>query len=206
MNAMNDITDSADCDGDRDDDLHALLRKVDASVERALAADIDIEGRLAQLKAIGRPHITDNELAATLAVWSAELLADANRGTTSKIQAVDDPPFFRAAVGRERAGMEPWPEMQVTLAETQPQGVSVTVALPSLASARTRVTATVMVGSWNSRCELHRVSPAVDGTDDEAYDEVDGSVAEISGTVLLPQTVRLQSLSGVGITLRVETT
>lgn len=193
---MNDIADRND--ETRHDDLDALLRSVDASVENALAEDMDIEERLSRLKSAAAdvPEPGDRELAEVLATWSAELLAEASRGPGTTIRAVDDPAFFSRAVGRERAGLEPWPEMQVALGDTQLQTISVAVSLPELASRNTRVTATITIGSWSGRLELR---PASALNDDVEYPAV-----EISGSIAVPETIRLASLSGVAIELNVE--
>jgi hypothetical protein len=171
-------------------DLDMLLRRVDASVELALAEDADVGQGLSQVKAAGTASTSktcDGEFAEVLAAWVVELLVDASRGPGTVIRAVDDPAFFCSAVGRVRVGLEPWPEIQVTLSDTQPQQVSVAVCLPGLASPDARVTATIVVASWSDRVELRPIG----SMDDDAGD----SVVEIGGTVTLPEMIRLSAVS-----------
>lgn len=180
----------------RPDDLDALLRIVDAHANTTLAEELDVEERLARLKsAAANPQSpSDRQLAEVLARWSTELLSDANRGHGTIIRPVDDPAFFSAAVGRERTGLEPWPEMEVILNNTVPQTISVTLNLPGLASQTTRVTAVITVASWSRRLEL---LPIVLGNSDA------DDLVETSGSISLPDGVSLGSLSGVSIELNV---
>lgn len=175
------------------DDLDALLRRVDATAERALAQDLDVEERLAWLKSA--EAASDRELAEVMTRWSVELLADASRGAGTLIRPVDDTAFFAAAVGRERAGLEPWPEMEVRLTDATPQAIAMALSLPGLAQGA-RVTATIRVASWADRTEL---LPPASGSRDANDTET-----EVSGTIVLPETVTLESLSGMVIELRVE--
>lgn len=176
-----------------DDELDPLLRKVDASALRALSEDLDVEERLARLKS--SPTVSDHELAEVMARWTAELITDATRGNAALLRPVDDPAFFAAAVGRARTGLEPWPEMQVALGEATPQAIAVAISLPGLA-AGVRVVASIRLGSWAGVTEL--VPP------DAAGQHADAPETEVSGTIIVPDELSLESLSGVEIELTVK--
>jgi hypothetical protein len=191
---MHNMDSNADHDKEmRPDDLDALLREVDASAVMALAEDLNVEERLARIKS---PKAASNrDLEEAVARWSAELLVDASRGDGALIRPVDDPVFFAAVVGRPRAGLEPWPEMQVGLSYDTPQAVTVALSLPALAHGA-NVTATIKIGTWVGRAVL---LPPASGSRDANDAEM-----EISGTIVPPSAMRVGSLAGVLIELTVE--
>ena len=137
-----------------DSEVAALLRAADESAVKALRGTLDIEGRLAAVLARAGAEreavatVFGADVSAVLASWSVDLTHTAVRSVgpgRRVVRAVTDPEFFRAVMGRQRSGLEPWPDLCLEFAADTLSLVAV-LSLPSSPVRGVRVAVMAHVG------------------------------------------------------------
>lgn len=171
-----------------DSKVAALLRAADESAVKALRGTLDIEGRLAEVlaRAVAEREavatVFGADVSAVLASWSVELTHTAVRSTGPEhriVRAVTDPEFFRAVMGRQRSGLEPWPDLCLEVAADTLSLVAV-LSLPSSPTRGVRVAVMAQVGGRTAD------EGFIMAADVESADRDDSWPVDLSATFRLP--------------------
>ncbi|MGJ5831117.1 hypothetical protein [Streptomyces ossamyceticus] len=170
-----------------DSQVAALLRAADESAVEALRATLDIEGRLATVLARADAErasvatVFGVDVSAVLASWSVDLTRTAVRGVGPGqriVRAVTDPEFFQAVMGRQRSGLEPWPDLCLEFAEDAFSLVAV-LSLPSSPARGVRVAVMTQLGGRTAG------ETFVVAADTESVDRDDSWPVDLSATLRL---------------------
>ncbi|MFF7259164.1 hypothetical protein ACFZCL_02560 [Streptomyces sp. NPDC008159] len=170
-----------------DSQVAALLRAADESAVEALRGTLDIEGRLATVLAradverASAATVFGEDVRAVLASWSVDLTHTAVRSAgpgRRVVRAVTDPEFFQAVMGRQRSGLEPWPDLCLEFAEDSLSLVAV-LSLPSPPTRGVRVVVSARAGGRTAGEQF------VVAADTESVDRDDSWPVDLSATLRL---------------------
>lgn len=135
------------------DEAETVLRATDEAAIEALRAGLDVEGRLAEVLAKVE---FDTNARDVLALWTMELAPAMVRsaGTPSRIvRSVASAEFFAAATGRQRVGLDPWPDVAL-LVDQKLAELRIVLSLPERPPAGVGLVAVAHRGTWTAECAL----------------------------------------------------
>ncbi|MEU7996490.1 hypothetical protein AB0B83_14295 [Micromonospora sp. NPDC049060] len=149
------------------DEAEAAVRAADDAAIEALRARLDVEGRLTEV--LARAEAERAFAAGTrevLASWTLALSPATVRsaGTRRRIvRNVENAEFFTAAVGRRRAGLDPWPDVALVIDQDRAE-LRVVLSLPDRPPAGTGLVVVAHHGSWRAEGALAPAGePPADG-------------------------------------------
>ncbi|MET7422685.1 hypothetical protein [Dactylosporangium sp. NPDC005555] len=142
--------------------VEELYRRADDELRARLGRRDDLDEMLRRVK--NSERFTDAELHDVIASWQAQLGAAVRAGDAATwITPVDDRAVFKALVGRDREGLEAWPELHAGLHDST---WTVSLWLPSFAGSAVRAVAFLADGTASASVEL-TVAP---GEDDDGVE------------------------------------
>lgn len=146
------------------DEMAEVLRAADEAAVSALRAHLDVEGRLTEVMAhVEGERAFAADARAVLASWPLELTPAAVRAHRVErriIRSVDDEDFFAAAIGRPRVGLDPWPDVMLTISQDQAE-LRVVLSLPSRPPHGTGLVIVAYHGSWTAECDFKQADESL---------------------------------------------